>query len=112
MRAPLRAAARPRSAIRRRATLAGVDTSPVGIEAAKLMDDLVEQLPEGSTVAEVGLVVAVKMPGEDGEALEGVHIRSTSSRRLIQIGLFAMAAKIASSATEDDEDEDEDEDAG
>lgn len=72
-----------------------IDTTVVGIEAAKLMEDLIEDdLPEGSKIEEVGLVVSVRRPGFDGDE-ESVYFRCTSDRRLVQVGLFSVARGLA-----------------
>lgn len=76
----------------------GEELAKLGQEAAGLMEELIEDegLPDGTIVEKVGLVVVVKVPGEDGEDdEETTYIRCSTDSTLEQVGLFAMATNIA-----------------
>lgn len=72
-----------------------MDTTQVGIQAAKLMDRIAAdpELPEDAEIMEVGLVVQIRLPGDPDD--EVIHLRSSSLSRPFQVGLFTLAAAIA-----------------
>lgn len=81
------------------------ETAKLGQTAMELMQDLEadEELPEGAVLEEIGLVASVRFPDPDGgEDLEAVHMRATSSNRLVQVGLFQVAARLAEETTGDE----------
>jgi hypothetical protein len=78
-----------------------VDYGPVGYEAAALMDTLsVDDLPEGATVREVMVIVAVTWPvaNEDAEG-NSVYYRCSSAYPWVQTGLLDKTREAISSAS-------------
>jgi hypothetical protein len=79
-----------------------VDTTQVGLAAARLMDELGDELPDGAEVLHVTLVAVCELPETEGRA-DSVFFSSTTSRRLEQIGALHAAAHLAIEAPADDE---------
>lgn len=79
---------------KRDGTLPSVDTSGIGIEAAKLMEELAERLPEDAELANLTLVAVVTVPDGDS-ADQHVYWHSTHGSRLEQIGALQTAVEMA-----------------
>jgi len=80
--------------------------------AAELLDEIeAEEMPEGTTVSigTVAIVVELHRVDADGEGYDKIKTRCTDHRRWLQEGLFDVARRAVSAATEfvDDEDEDD-----
>ena len=72
-----------------------VDPQEVGLEAARLMDDLADEgLPEDAEIEAVGLAVQVRYEDEEGE-MRHVIMRCSNRNRVAQIGLFETAKHVA-----------------
>ena len=88
---------RPRWARARAAAryAAAVDTSEVGIQAAKLMDELGEEdMPQDAELVAAGLVVEVAY-GDEDEPMRHVLMRCSTTDHVAQVGLFETAKHIA-----------------
>lgn len=78
----------------------------VGIEAAGLMDDLVEEVPEDAEVVQVAVVVEVLYPDGDPEnPVRHVLMRCSERDRIKQVGLFELAKQCSMVSGEDDEED-------
>lgn len=75
-----------------------LDSAPIARLAAELMDQLDEDLPEGTELEDVLLVVEVSFPAEDpdedGQRETEVRVKGTSDRSVVALGLAEIAAQI------------------
>jgi hypothetical protein len=93
----LTSARAPRRRVRRKGREydPGVDTSKVGIEAARLMEELAEEMPEDAELRHVTVVAVVEEPSIAGGVDQRVFLRSSAQSRLEQIGTLQTAVAVA-----------------
>lgn len=94
-----------------------IDTTEIGVSAAKLMEKLAEDFPDGSTVRTVFCLVEVEMPVEADEDDDYPFTSvldwwCSEPRRIVQAGMLGLASDLIKSTwydAGDDALEDEDE---
>lgn len=79
-----------------------MDATQVGIAAARLMDELAEDMPDDAALRHVTLVAVCDLPEPEDGMSEAVYLASTTESRLEQVGALHVAATLAMHAADDD----------
>lgn len=75
-----------------------MDTTQVGLAAARLMDELAEHMVDGAELRHVTLVAVCDLPETEDGLDESVYLASTTPSRLEQVGALTTAATMAQEA--------------